>query len=398
LGLSTALSLMGDTTLYTVLPANTQAAGIALTSVGVILSANRAVRLLFNGPAGYAYDRLPRRHIYVPALFIGALSTALYAWNGGFWPLLVGRVLWGLAWSGIWVGGSTIILDISNDRDRGRWSGLYQLWFFLGAGGGAFLGGLLTDWLGYHSCMAINASISLIGALVALLLLPETRPTVHQPASTASQAGIWHISETLARWRTLGANRGFLIATAIQGINRFTIAGVLAATLALLVAQNLEGWGLALGVGTLTGALMFSRTLFSMIAAPLSGSLSDARGDRWMVTAGLSLSGGLGMLLATGGHPLVMLVGILLTAIASSGMQTMTTALTGDLVDIRQRGQSIGWLNTAGDLGSALGPLLAYAWIPLVGLLNVYLFCAVLFTIGALLAYLAKGFQSGNAL
>jgi predicted MFS family arabinose efflux permease len=124
LGLGTALSLMGDGTLYTVLPTHTTEAGIALSSVGIILGVNRAVRLFLNGPAGLAYDRWPRRRLFVPALFIGVLSTAVYAATHGFWPMLVGRLLWGLAWSGIWVGGATVILDVTTAQDRGRWLGL----------------------------------------------------------------------------------------------------------------------------------------------------------------------------------------------------------------------------------------------------------------------------------
>ncbi len=77
LGLGTALSLMGDATLYTVLPTHAAEAGIALAAVGIILSANRFIRLFLNGPAGYAYDRSPRRRLFIPALFIGALSTAV---------------------------------------------------------------------------------------------------------------------------------------------------------------------------------------------------------------------------------------------------------------------------------------------------------------------------------
>ena len=74
LGLGTALSLMGDATLYTVLPTHTAEAGIALGGVGILLGINRAVRLFLNGPAGLAYDRMPRRWLFIPALFIGALS------------------------------------------------------------------------------------------------------------------------------------------------------------------------------------------------------------------------------------------------------------------------------------------------------------------------------------
>ena len=48
LGLGTALSLMGDATLYTVLPTHTAEAGIPLSSVGIMLGINRAVRILLN--------------------------------------------------------------------------------------------------------------------------------------------------------------------------------------------------------------------------------------------------------------------------------------------------------------------------------------------------------------
>jgi len=177
LGMGTALSLMGDATLYTVLPTHAAEAGITLAAVGIILSANRVIRLFLNGPMGLAYDRSQRRRLFIPALFIGALSTAIYAATSGFWPLLAGRLLWGLAWSGIWVGGSTIILDVTTDKDRGRWTGTYQVWFFLGIALGAFLGGLLTDWLGYHAAMWVGASVTALGGLVALFFLATLRFT-----------------------------------------------------------------------------------------------------------------------------------------------------------------------------------------------------------------------------
>ena len=176
LGLGTALSLMGDATLYTVLPTHTVEAGVVLSQVGIILSVNRAIRVFLNGPAGIVYDKSPRRRLFVSALFVGALSTAVYAATKGFWPLLVGRLLWGLAWSGIWVGGATVIMDVTTLSDRGRWSGLYQTWFFLGAALGAFAGGLLTDKVGYTTTMWIGATLTALGGLVAAALLPETRP------------------------------------------------------------------------------------------------------------------------------------------------------------------------------------------------------------------------------
>ena len=255
LGLGTAFSLMGDATLYIVLPTHTTEAGIALGGVGIILGINRAIRVFLNGPAGAVYDRSPRRRLFVPALFIGALSTAMYAATRGFWPLLIGRLLWGLAWSGIWVGGAAIIMDVTTVQNRGRWTGLYQTWFFLGAALGAFLGGLLTDRVGYTTTMWIGAALTAFGGIVALFLLPETRSVQMNTEAVVKRDKL-----------NLRSSQGLWVAASLQGINRFVIAGVLYATLGLLVQDRLHSIALILGVATLTGALAAGRTMFSMAA------------------------------------------------------------------------------------------------------------------------------------
>jgi MFS family permease len=374
--LATALSLMGDATLYTVLPTQAGAAGIALSSVGIVLGTNRAVRLLLNGPAGLAYDRFSRRRLFVPAMFVGAISTAIYAVTRGLWPLLVGRLLWGLAWSGIWVGGATMILDVTHWGDRGRWTGLYQTWFFMGAAAGAFAGGALTDWLGYETTMWIGAGVTAVGAVAGWLLLPETRGARSHGALTEPEMNV----------PVPNAGRGLVVAASLQGINRFVIAGVLSATLGLLVQGWARAGGLAVGVATATGALMAARTLVSMGSAPLAGVLSDWLHNRWRVASVASMVGAVSMALLALGRPGVTLIGLLLGAAAGGGVQAMATTLTGDMAVRARQGRAIGLLHTAGDLGSALGPPVAYALLPWIDLRGVYLLCAGLFAAGVLLA------------
>ena len=379
LGLGTALSLVGDTTLYAVLPTHTAEAGVALGSVGIILSANRVVRIFLNGPAGLAYDRLPRRRLFIPALFVGALSTAVYAATRGFWPLLVGRLLWGLAWSGIWVGGATVILDVTTAHDRGRWMGLYQTWFFLGAGMGAFVGGLLTDVLGFTGAMWIGAALTALGGLVALFLLPETRRVRPGADDCAVEGGGEEIRTSPH------ARRGLGVAASLQGINRFVVAGVITATVGLLVRDRLRPTDLALGVATVTGALAAGRTLLSMAAAPLAGTASDWLGSRWSVAVPVLALGAASLVLMSWRAPAAIVAGISLGAVASGGVQALVTAISGDLVGQAQRGRAIGLVYTIGDLGSALGPPVAYALMPGIGLPGVYLLCAALFTAGLVL-------------
>ncbi|MGD9093853.1 MAG: MFS transporter [Anaerolineales bacterium] len=375
LGLGTALSLMGDATLYTVLPTHTAEAGISLAAVGIILSANRIVRLFLNGPTGLAYDRSHRRRLFIPALFIGALSTAIYAATSGFWPLLMGRLLWGLAWSGIWVGGATIILDTTTYQDRGRWTGLYQIWFFLGIALGSLFGGTLTDLLGYQETMWVAASVGFISFITALIFLPETRHVSSNDPKT-------HILATPTPWRS---SRQFWAAISIQGINRFVTAGVLAATMALLVQEQLGVTNIPLGIATATGILMAGRTLLGILAAPLAGVASDKIGSRRRVTSAGLFIGMIGMFLVSRDNPHTILIGIVLGAIAGSSLQALTTAIVGDTAGDVYRGRAIGLLHTSGDLGSALGPLVAYALLPWIGLSGVYTLCASLFLLGLIL-------------
>jgi MFS family permease len=396
LGLGTALSLVGDATLYTVLPTHTVDAGISLAGVGVILGVNRAIRLLLNGPAGLAYDRLPRRRLFVPALFVGALSTALYALAPGFWPLLVARLLWGLAWSGIWVGGATMMVDVTTGQDRGRWTGAYQMWYFAGGALGALGGGALTDLVGYAMTMWIGASLTALGGLVALLTLPETRKArtlVPQngredaaprdpPAASPGPA------PTKAAPRRSGRGGALWLAATLQGVNRFVTSGVLSATLGLLVQERLERGDVALGVATVTGVLMAGRTMLGIAAAPAAGALSDRLGHRWAVV-GLGLAAGaLGAALMAWGLPAAVLAGVSAVAISRGVVQSLTATLTGDLAGPGKQGRAIGLLHTSGDLGSAVGPLVAYALLPSIGLRGVYLLCAALFGIGLVLTAL----------
>ncbi len=392
IGVGTALSLMGDTAMYAVLNTHLAEAGVTLIHVGVLLSANRWIRLLLNGPAGLLYDRWPRRWFFVGALLLGTLSTAFYGWTQGFWPLLAGRLLWGAAWSGIWVGGNIIILDVTRADDRGRWTGLYQLSFYLGGALGFPLGGFLTDLLGFHAAMRVATVITGVGAVFALLLLPETR-RAHpvEPVAEPLDAGdrgptpLPADARAPAQAATMNARTGLAAATLLYGSNRFVTAGVLTASLGLAIAA---GWGdmrlnngVIVGIATLTGLLLGANTLISMFAAPLAGLWSDRLRNRWRVVALGLLPGVVGFALLSTGHPVGLVCGVVLVAIAGGSSQSLATTLLGDVTAGARRGRALSVMHTFGDLCSAVAPLLVVAALPLVGLTVIYIVCAGLLVV-----------------
>jgi MFS family permease len=366
------LSLVGDASLYAVLPTHTRAAGVSVATVGILLSANRVVRVVFNGPTGVAYSRYSRRRLFVLALFVGAFSTAIYGLSRGFWPLLAGRVVWGLAWAGIWIGGNTIVAEISHKDERGRWVGLYQGFFFLGASGGPIVGGLLTDRIGYHGAMGVAAGLTLIGALIALTSLPEVKRT--EPVAADRVDGL---SRPI-----LSLGPAAVAAFAVHGVNRLVVSGVLNSTLGLLLREEVGAQvrvaGRSIGVATLTGSGLGLSALMAMVSASVLGAVSDRAVSRWNVVAGGLVPGIAGFVLLTLGGPWSIVAGILLTALASGSNQSLSTTLIGDLSRPGEQSRRLGILFTVGDLASAVGPPLAYVLIPPLGIRGGYVLSASL--------------------
>ncbi len=374
LGLGTAISLLGDSTLYTVLPRPEIAAqaGVSLVTVGVLLGANRAVRMLTNGLAGLLYDRLPRHRLLAAALALGALSTLLFAVGHGPAPLLLSRLLWGAAWSGIWVGGNAVVLDVASPDNRGRLSGQYQMWFFVGTGGAALLGGLLTDLVGFRPALSIGGGLTLFAALMWARALPDLNigavTHLRLPSAAAGADGFpWPAA---------------LVAAVPMFVTRFVFAGVASAT-AILWLSNLVGDGLTVGrlalpLATLTGAFVALRALVSVAGARVAGHLADRARRRWQTTAAVLLAGGVGVWLAADPRVGIAVTGALAAAVAAGGVQALAPVLVGDHGQPALRGRMLSVVYTLGDLGSAVGPPLALglmAWLPLGA---VYRLCAVL--------------------
>ncbi|HEX9676822.1 MAG TPA: MFS transporter [Anaerolineales bacterium] len=404
IGMGIVLSLLGDATLYTVLPdpGIAAAAGISLSVVGLVLGLNRLVRLVFNPAAGVLYDRLPRRPLLLSALALGAVSTAGYAIASGPAVLLLGRVLWGAAWSGLWIGGNSVVLDLASEENRGRLSARLQMWFFVGGGVAFLAGGAFTDLLGYRQGLLASAVCSAAGFLLWLLRLPETRakvvPAQGRVGARAESALPLDLAAPRADRRQSAAPptsgrsqtasawafpwRQALPASIPIFSIRLVFAGVMASTTILwleaFVGRELELGPLLLPLATLTGAFSSLRLGTSIAGAPLGGWLSDRLRRRWAVIAGSLLlsAAGVALMAETAGMPA--LLGALLASLAAGSAQALAPALAGDEMQPAQRSRGLSVIYSVGDLGSALGPPLALGLLPLLSISGVYLLSATL--------------------
>lgn len=381
LTLCTSLSLLGDSTLYAVLPSYHPALGMGALQVGWLLSINRLVRPPLNMLSGWLSWRLGPRTPYIVGLTVGAASTLGYGLCHGFWPLLAMRALWGVAWALLAVSAYGLALDVTTGDTRGRLAGIYTSFSYFGGSLGAMLGGFLVDSLGFPRAMLILGGLSSAAGVTALTL-PRTR---HRRPAAPAEASAPTPGVRLRAWglalRRLDARLWLVLALSFA--HRFLFAGVFYSTFGLYLQQTLGAslhlGAAVIGVASLTGTLLFLRNVVSVVVGPSLGYLSDILGDRTRVLIfGEVLGMGALGCLALGGSAWIAGVGVLLAAVAYGVVPPMLVSWMGDLTRPGERGTIVGGYQTMGDLGSGLGPLVAYALVALWGLPWVYALSAAL--------------------
>ena len=115
-----ALSLLGDALLYAVLPARAESFQVLIWQVGILLGANRLIRLITNELAGHWIHRSKSDLPLLLAVIVGSLVTISYALSRGFWGLLAGRLVCGACWSVLRVEGYLAALSFSSKKNRGK--------------------------------------------------------------------------------------------------------------------------------------------------------------------------------------------------------------------------------------------------------------------------------------
>ncbi len=378
LGIGLTLSLLGDSTLYTVLPSPDIASqvGLSLGMVGFLLGINRLVRLLFNSIAGWIYDRLPRRPLMLISLATATLSTTFYAFGSGPFVLTIGRILWGISWAGMWIGANSIALDISNDLNRGSINGKLQMWYFIGIAISSFCGGLFTDLFAFRGGMWVSAFFAACGWLIWLRFLPETRylkeRTVDPSLKEESN------QKTNFPWKL----------TIVCGIPFFIIRvvfiGILGATTILWLSQFMADGSLLLDdtilpLATLSGTFIAVRLIISVLSAPPVGWVSDKLNRRWAVLVVLFLLfGSGGFIILASQNIWVSILGVITSAIAGGSIPGIITAIIGDQIPQDHQSRVLGFVFSFGDLGSAIGPALALSLMGVISLPALFLGCALL--------------------
>lgn len=150
------------------------AAERGLAAAGGYFSAFALAMMSAQAVAGWLSDRVGRRAVAVPGLFLVIVAMAGLAAVGTDGALLAAGAVYGLSWGLARAGIDTAVVDAVRPEARGTAVGLLYACFDLGVGVGSFGLGIAGEALGYASVFTVAAGWAAV-ALVAYLILGRRR-------------------------------------------------------------------------------------------------------------------------------------------------------------------------------------------------------------------------------
>lgn len=345
------LCLPGDVLLYLLLPMQPEAFGITLAEAGLLLAANRLVRIVGYRHVMSAYARWGDRSSVMLAAGSAALCALGYATLSGFWGLLLLRLVWGLSYAALNL--STQVMATVQASGAARRSGRSRAVIAIGPMLALPMGALLSQAHGPRVIFLAMVVSSLLAAWLARglpaighLLAPAGR-RLRSPDSVA----IWSFIEGL------------------------TLDGLFIVGLSLLAQQLLGGSAVLVA-----GSLLALRYLSELVLSPLGGLAAQRWGATRMLI-GFSLLTALA-LVAFGCHWLVLGGGLVLVLRALQ--LPLVVPVVAERNPGQQRLQALAANAVWRDIGAGVGPLLAALLLPLAAPAWVYSLAALALAVSAL--------------
>ncbi|MCL2704600.1 MAG: MFS transporter [Spirochaetaceae bacterium] len=382
LWLGSGLAIIGDSAIYTVLPLYVGIVGISLSDAGTLMGVNRLVRLVTNSVFGYLVDFGNPKKIFVSSLFIGAVSYFLFGFCYGFTILFIARILWGIAWSGINIAGTSILLEETTVENRGKLIGLHYFWISVGHILGTVFGGVLSDKIGFQSTMAVNGFLALGGAIYVFIFLPGAKTHKKEKISFTNFKKNYSVKLDLT----------LLLYAVILGTSRFVFAFI-ASLISIITKEKISPFIVFIGISTLTGIIGGVKAGIETCINPIIGSVADKFKNRLYVVTITLLFGVAGLFIITLAPPYLTLLGLLLCTVPTGSINVLVRTLVGDhAVEKNSQGRSMGFVFTVGDLASAIGPVSAFRLLNHISLDTVYrcLSVILLALVAAIIAFLYK--------
>ncbi|EYF05181.1 Hypothetical protein CAP_3546 [Chondromyces apiculatus DSM 436] len=354
--------------------------------------------------AGRLADMIGRKPIWIAGLAIFTVSSALCGAASSLGMLVAFRALQGIGGAMLMAVSPAMLTQAFPPQERGRALGLNALFVALGVSAGPTLGGLITAHLSWRYIFYVNLPVGILGIVASLLVLTERmrrgRSRFDLPDALLLGGGLAALTGGLTFGQELGW-RSPLLLSLIGGAvlllvllvlherrhpaplidlslfqNRVFTSAALSLVLsffAMFAGQILMPFYLEQlrGFSVQTSGLLITPLPITLaLVAPLSGSLADRFGSRWLTVVGLSTAC-LGLVLT--GHlnaqtPVPLVVATLMVTAAGQALfqPPNNSALLGAAPKDKQ-GVASGLLATGRVVGQSLSVALAGAVFPSLG-------------------------------
>jgi EmrB/QacA subfamily drug resistance transporter len=396
------------TIVTTALPAIRQALGFSDAELQWVFT---AYALIFGGLlifGGRVADVVGRRRTFLIGLGLFAVASAgcALAWSPA--ALVAGRVLQGAGAALLSPAALALLTTLSEPGESRRRA--VGWWTAVAAGGGAtgwVLGGVISEYVGWRWVFAVNVPIGLVTMALALRTLPvdqkqDRAARLDLGGALTATAGLALLVYGLTSAGARGIDRaaswlpllfaaigfvifvrheertadpllplGLLRSRSVAGANLTAVAITASTTpamyLAVLYVQQV------LGLPAARGSLLFPGVNLGVIAGSLLGprllGRLGARGTLLAGFGGIALGTTLLLLVPGDGLPVVQLVGAFAVMGLGLGAASVASTQTGtDAADPAYRGVTSGVLNSAAQVGTAVGVALLLPLAAAIGL------------------------------
>jgi EmrB/QacA subfamily drug resistance transporter len=375
------------------LPAIGAAFSLDPVTMGWVTSAYVLTAAVCIIPFGKLADMYGRKRLFLLGTIIftlGSLFAAL-SWSGS--ALIAARIVQGLGGSLIFSTSIAIVTAVFPPGERGRAIGIITATVYAGLSVGPFLGGILTQHLGWESIFLVNVPIGILVIIAILVSIPGewVQPGIHRfdlPGAilycvmlTGILYGLTLLPALMGiLWMTLGAavlcgfvwwerrqpspmldlslfhnNTPFIYSNVAAMINYAIVFAV-----GFLMSLYLQ-YNRGLDPQT-TGFILVIMPVVQMMISPLAGHLSDSVEPRILATAGMACStAGLGvMILVSSVTPLLVVVaGLMILGFGYGLFTSPNTNAIMSAVEVRNLGVASAMVSTMRSIGQMISMAIA---------------------------------------
>lgn len=405
IGASGFLSTINAGAFVTVLPIIQQELGADIVTIGLALTVYQLIAASLMLAFGRLGDLRGQRRIFLTGFAVFIAGSALSGLAPSVAMLIAARAVQAVGAAMLFSNSIAILIGAFGTRERGSALGAVSVFTYAGLTAGPPLAGFVTDAVGWRGIFALTFVLGLACFAICWRGLPTDREahargsfdltgTILLTAAvsifliTLQEVTSWGVTSAL----TIG---GIVVSVALavafvateqrtaspildlrlfraRAFGAATVASLanyvcVAATYVLMPFYLIHGRGLS---ATMTGLVLAAQPIAQVLAAPLSGMLSDRIGTRIPRTAGLIVLTLAALALATLDQtsPIEAIVAIL--AVAGLGTGAFIAPNTAQLMSaapVERRGTANAVSGTSRYLGFAIGSAVAAAVIATAG-------------------------------